>query len=711
MNLKRIMTSTDSTTKWNSNYKIWWGVFLLLIYDIMMFHFPLFHFQALIGGNDMTIFLPYKVYWINSLKNRTPALWNPYASMGEPFLACPSIGAYSIFNLFYFIFNPAYATTLTYFFSLGLAALGVYVFLIEKGCMWECGILGGIAYAFGAYPLAQMVTGEYALVCALPWIPWTLYFWDKGLNQKNKTLFGLAAASCAWTLFQGYPQIALYLLMACAWWIFCFWISRKITLKQAIQNGLLFVIFFFVLAACQILPSYQFVIHTNRWHMSYWSCMTDYLAPINLWHFIEPNFLGSVCTNTWHGRWGYQSLVNYIGIIPLILFLIGIFLFKKIPQLLWLWGMAILALLLSMGSSTPLSSLIFQIFYHWFPGFSKNRVLGRMMIITDFSMVLGAGLVFNYIFQYSSDQKPQSFLIWKKWIARILLIGTVLDLVHFGRPFFKATLLNTTHHLFYVTDPLFPQPMFQKVLHDPTFPRVDPANRVCANMYYHLSQRSSPDTCFLSEMGIFIEGPTKLGNDPLLDLINLKYSAYPNDFGFKKKEGPNFWVNQKTDPRTFIASGYQIVKGGILATKNALLSPRFQARKIILLTHHPKFLGDSNPAIDGKARIVNYRDNEVSIRYWAPRAGLLFLSDPYFPGWKASIDGKSTKIFRADGAFRAVVVPAGHHLVTMKYQPKWVYIGLLISAIGWIVFLGILGINFYNKKQIKLIEQTPMETH
>jgi uncharacterized membrane protein YfhO len=71
----------------------------------------------------------------------------------------------------------------------------------------------------------------------------------------------------------------------------------------------------------------------------------------------------------------------------------------------------------------------------------------------------------------------------------------------------------------------------------------------------------------------------------------------------------------------------------------------------------------------------------------------VLFSEIYYPkGWNAYIDGKPTPHFRADYVLRAMIIPAGKHLVEFKFEPKAYYIGEKISlASSLLVILLVVG--------------------
>jgi hypothetical protein len=105
---------------------------------------------------------------------------------------------------------------------------------------------------------------------------------------------------------------------------------------------------------------------------------------------------------------------------------------------------------------------------------------------------------------------------------------------------------------------------------------------------------------------------------------------------------------------------------------------------------HQAFLESEPPPLescsgDDAPRIVDQNTQSVNIFVKMNCRGMLILSDAYFPGWKATVDGNAVQIEKAYGALRGVVVPAGTHTVIMRYRPASFLIGATLSVLGLIL--------------------------
>ena len=103
------------------------------------------------------------------------------------------------------------------------------------------------------------------------------------------------------------------------------------------------------------------------------------------------------------------------------------------------------------------------------------------------------------------------------------------------------------------------------------------------------------------------------------------------------------------------------------------------------LVEQPVVVEDTDA--ESAARIVSYLPERIVIDVDTPADGLLVVSELYFPGWRAALDGVETPILRTNVALRGVLVPVGRHRVEMTFEPASVVAGLGIFAATWIAGL------------------------
>jgi len=136
-------------------------------------------------------------------------------------------------------------------------------------------------------------------------------------------------------------------------------------------------------------------------------------------------------------------------------------------------------------------------------------------------------------------------------------------------------------------------------------------------------------------------------------------------------------------PRAWVATdGYLQPNDG--AARGLIENRQIDPRTTVILSEPFDCpLGDD----PGAATITEYRPNDVTITV-SSGGGVLVLSDTYFPGWQASVNGEPAAIVRAYTTFRGVCVPPGEHTVTLHYRPRIVLGGAVASALGWALWGG-----------------------
>jgi hypothetical protein len=105
--------------------------------------------------------------------------------------------------------------------------------------------------------------------------------------------------------------------------------------------------------------------------------------------------------------------------------------------------------------------------------------------------------------------------------------------------------------------------------------------------------------------------------------------------------------------------------------------------------------GDPLPAAPGAPRghpATFVRDDEAEVELDATleRPGLVVLADSFYPGWRATVDGRPAPILATNHLFRGVPVEAGTHRVRFVYAPASVRVGAASSALALVVVVWLL---------------------
>ncbi len=90
----------------------------------------------------------------------------------------------------------------------------------------------------------------------------------------------------------------------------------------------------------------------------------------------------------------------------------------------------------------------------------------------------------------------------------------------------------------------------------------------------------------------------------------------------------------------------------------------------------------SSPRPGGPSRvdISNLKPDSVALRVAAPNAAFLVLSDVFYPGWRATVDGLPADIVRTDYVLRGLWLTPGAHEIRFEFRPAVVRAGLALSV-------------------------------
>jgi len=144
------------------------------------------------------------------------------------------------------------------------------------------------------------------------------------------------------------------------------------------------------------------------------------------------------------------------------------------------------------------------------------------------------------------------------------------------------------------------------------------------------------------------------------------------------------YENKKMMPRAFWVPNCRVLiedEDYRVAFKDKAFDPS----AVVLLDKNPKTFNcarNKSPRAgkDSYVNLTSYQSNSVDLEVKSANRQFLFLSDSYYPGWKAYVDGEETEILRANYLFRAIVVEPGRHKVRFEYDPLSFKLGLAISV-------------------------------
>jgi uncharacterized membrane protein YgdD (TMEM256/DUF423 family) len=142
-------------------------------------------------------------------------------------------------------------------------------------------------------------------------------------------------------------------------------------------------------------------------------------------------------------------------------------------------------------------------------------------------------------------------------------------------------------------------------------------------------------------------------------------------------------------PRAWVVHAVEVIAAQEAALAR-LSADTFDLRRVAVL-NEPPGLALPGPTDGSTAQVIAFAATDISVAVDAVADGLLILSEVYYPGWRASVDGLPAPVLRADGLLRGIPIPQGQHVVRVWYAPASVRAGLAISALA-LILIGAVGV-------------------
>lgn len=690
--------------------------------------------------------MPWKNLTIESWKDFQVPLWNPYSFSGTPHLANYQSSVFSIINLFYFIFNFNDAWSIAVLIQPLLAGIFMYIFIRSLKLSQTAALVAAISFMFSGFIVVWMSYGTLSL--AISFLPLALFAAEKYLDSKKYRYLFLISFTFPFSFFSGHFQTSIYFsLFVFSYILFKFLETKQggkiLNLLIFSFLGVLLSAPQILPSIELYLESYRGFIFQKIDAVPF-----KYLPTIISPDFYgnpvtRNNFFGNYAE--WNGFLG--SIPFLIGIYAIfvknkqVLF----FLSTGIIALLLCLDTKILDLFISLKIpvlSTSSVSRILAIFSFSFAVLSafgidkltsslKDREFKSILIWIIVSacvfIVLWGSIIFKLVDEHFYQISLRNLILPSILFAG-LVIAVIIGLIN--KNLIKLSLIIlvilTSFEMlrfankwqpFSLKDLAFQEtPIISKLSSLGNINRVYGPLGAEGSVFYHIPGTEGYDPIYIKRYGDFLgalndgkitpsarSGVNLPVNAKLMpkvfDFMGIKYillkrqdknkswafpfKKYPNEFKLIYREKDYYiYENKNVFPRAFLVGDYEIIPEGQKII-DKVLDKKFDLRRSVVLEKNPKIQKSDN--LEGNAIITNYSPNHLEIKTKSNKDSVLVLSDNYFPGWKAKVNGKPVEIMRANFAFRSISIPKGESEIEFYYLPDSFRFGVIISVLSFLL--------------------------
>jgi hypothetical protein len=663
------------------------------------------------GNNDLTsYFLAARSFAANAVKqHQQPPLWSWHNLCGAPHLGNPqSAWMYPPNWGYLLVAEPSAGISWIIVLHHIWAAWGVYLLCRRWSLDRQAAAAGAMFMVCAPYWLAHVGEGHYNQICAVAWIPWAFLAYDR-LRQRKRGGVALTALVLALSFFAGHAQETFYLtlVLTVAAFVDCIrlaW-SEQYEKAASLLRGWVFVGLITIgVTAVDLAPIWVYTqVSVRGGGMTAQESGTG-LELANLQQLFLPWSLGDAQSYQRPQRFFWETLC-YFGVAPLGLALIGAAVAWRRRAVQWPLWLIVGAFAFAFGASSP----FYRVCYELIPGVALFRMPSRMMFFAAVALAILAAVGVDVLLRWFSGgpnaTKPRT-RIARGLVALLMALG-VSELAWFSHGMLRTIPLATANNSV--------EAMFAHL-------NVSRDERVLAEQAL-LSDREAeqrglqkvqgyepaPLAHLVSAIDALTPGrdpaPVLMGferldlaslHKPIVDLFGVRYAVASSlpaalspgwrviasgtrtpEFSLRGQSRTyRYYVveNETPMPRAFVV-------GNVRTPSPDLASPellrQMDLRQEVLLT--TDVLPKGRRAAYRPAVIREYSPARVVIEAELDQPGYVVLTDTWYPGWRAKVNGEWSRVLPANLAFRAVALPAGKHQIEMVYQPPGLLFGGLIS--------------------------------
>ncbi len=674
-------------------------------------------------------------------------LWNPLSNCGIPFLAQWNTLVLYPGSLLYLLLPLPWS--LSFFSIIHLWWAGVGMFLLASSWTGNrlAGAMAGAGFAFNGFSLSSVMWPNY--IAALAWMPWVVWLVGRGWREGKGRLVAGALVGAVHML-TGAPEIILLtwvlLLVLLGGDLVCVPMARL----RVLGRFLFMVLLVAGLAAAQLLPFLDLLQHSDRsaafaqdrWAMPAWGWANLWVP---LFHCHESEY-GVYVQN------GQNMVTSYYpGIALLALAFVALLRAPK-WQVWVLMGVVLLALVLALGDNAYVYVWLREVMPAL--GFIRFPVKFAVLPVFLIPLVAAYGVAWlrKADGTMEGDAWRSVAMVWLGFLALMIVLGCISFGYPLADEQWRMTTRNATVRATYLTAVLallfllsrFAQNGVQGVArvvlvglvawdglsHEPVLnPTVPP--EVYASGYLQLTPQPQPGEsraylamqahrplyrllpdlakCYAGYRLGGLENTTMLDHVPTPDGFyalylgeqrelwrQLFFKPGPSDerlldfMGIAQISTNTFEWQARPSPMPLITAGQRPIFTTATNALRAMRAPAFDPRETVFLP--PEAQATLAATNRSDAEVLNYKFSahriEAEIASDAP--AVVSVAQSFYPRWRAYVNGRATRLWRANFAFQAVEVRAGRSKVLLVYRDRAFRLGGAVTAASLLLVAGLI---------------------
>jgi len=682
------------------------------------------------------LFQPWLIYAAGEIGHGRIPLWNPHVFAGSPFFANPQSALLFPLTWIALLLPLAPALTLIAISKVASAGIAMYAFLRVRSFHALAALMGATSFMFSGLLVVWLQWSYASTLIFFPLLFAAVEWLRIRAGHRPMAILALAVALDA---FAGYPQgLLLGLVSAGTWALYRAWGAGPRFLVRcgvAVVLGLL-------LASVQLLPFIEYARHSAV--LAY---RAGWLPPLHsslrsAVNLLMPYYYGSPTGRNDWGEWNFNEMSVSVGLLPWVLLPVALVARRRDTAFFGLMTLSAGALFYGAVAAwvdtgffiisfrlAPL--MVFPLcvlgaigmdallteprrFPPWISsavpiGFTALVALAFLSLMFDYATMRDLRIAGPLQYLYFLALLTASAVLTlagvrgsgSRWALALIVVqlASLAPLAATYNPIIDTRLL-------YPTPPVVAR-LQEEATRAPGRVLMAPNLAMLYGLYGVAgydgmiprrldevvrpmqSQLNLVGSGYLAEVPIFLS--------PVRDLLGIRHVLVPSTVVLDgpglsleyQAAGGRIYRSDAALPRAFVVS-----RGRCLGDEETLRLIRERAvdfRREVLLAGCATAPLAGNGSPTATAEIDHYAPDRVVITAASDRPGYLVLTDTWFPGWTAHVDGRESSVERADYAFRAVRIEPGRHQVEFLYAPGSVRLGLALSVLALLAIIGLGG--------------------